>query len=85
VEVLLLVPWVVLSELDALKGSTRKQQAESARHALHRLRALTAERDTYIKAQPVAEHARVGVPLGCSLLLQRFCSSFHCCQGQSLP
>ena len=63
-EVLLLVPWVVLSELDALKGSTRKQQAESARHALHRLRALTAERDTYIKAQPAAEHARVSAAAG---------------------
>jgi predicted ribonuclease YlaK len=60
VEVLLMVPWVVLSELDLLKHSERKAQAAAARNALHRLRALTARRDTCVRLQPAAEHQQVG-------------------------
>ena len=47
------------SELDKLKGSGRRGSAESARHALHRLRVLTAERDSFVRAQTSAEHMQV--------------------------
>ena len=49
------------SELDRLKDSScRREAADCARHALRRLRVLTAERDSGVKAQPAAEHSRVG-------------------------
>lgn len=67
VEVLLMVPWVVLSELDLLKHSERKVQSAAARNALHRLRALTARRDTCVRLQPAAEHQQVGG--GCRLVV----------------
>lgn len=47
------------SELDGLKGSKRRDVAKAALHALARVRTLTAERDTYVRAQPAAEHTRV--------------------------
>ncbi|EFN54158.1 hypothetical protein CHLNCDRAFT_135567 [Chlorella variabilis] len=58
VEVLLLVPWIVLCELDLLKGSNRREQAGSARRALRRLHALTSMRDSFVRLQPAKEHAQ---------------------------
>lgn len=58
-EVLLLVPWVVLNELDRLKDASSQSRAAAARLALRRLRALTAERDSFVHTQSAAEHARV--------------------------
>jgi len=40
------------------RGRTSTQQS-AARHALQRLRTLTAERDSFVRAQPVTEHHRV--------------------------
>ena len=61
VEALLVVPWVVLNELDVIKDSKRKQAAApAARRALHRLRALTTQRDSYVRGQSAAEHHKVG-------------------------
>jgi rRNA-processing protein FCF1 len=57
VEAALLVPWVVLNELDKLKDGEKRAQADVARRALRRLRALTAERDGYVHCQTAAEHA----------------------------
>lgn len=57
-EVLLLVPWVVLNELDRLKDGRAKVQSGSARLALRRVRALTADRDAYMRVQTAAEHAK---------------------------
>jgi hypothetical protein len=57
VEVALLVPWVVVNELDALKDCGREPTASAARRALGRLRALAAEREARVRLQPAAEHA----------------------------
>lgn len=58
-EAQLVVPWVVLNELDRLKGSgSRPEAAAAARRALHRLRVLTVERDAWVRGQPAAEHRR---------------------------
>ena len=58
-EVLLLVPWVVLNELDRLKDASSQSTAGASRLALRKLRALTAERDSFVHTQSAAEHARV--------------------------
>lgn len=60
-EVQLLVPWVVLNELDRLKDGGRAAQAEAARRALRRLRALTTERDGYCRGQSAAEHEKASM------------------------
>ena len=67
VEVLLLVPWIVLNELDKLKdapgggsgGSSGRGRSDAARLALRRIRALTADRDSFVHAQSAAEHEKV--------------------------
>ncbi|GAB4821875.1 hypothetical protein N2152v2_008921 [Parachlorella kessleri] len=59
VEALLVIPWIVLNELDKLKHSPRLEQAESARYALTRIRQLTSARDTFMRVQTAAEHAKV--------------------------
>ncbi|KAL4535144.1 hypothetical protein Ndes2526B_g06054 [Nannochloris sp. 'desiccata'] len=60
VEVLLLVPWIVLNELDRLKdaggGGGRGGRSDAARLALRRIRALTSDRDSFVHAQSAAEH-----------------------------
>lgn len=42
----------------SLWRSKRPDVAEAARRALQRLRSLTSERDTWLRAQPAAEHTR---------------------------
>lgn len=61
VEMLLLVPWIVLNELDRLKdaGGGRGGRADAARLALRRIRALTSDRDSFVHAQSAAEHEEV--------------------------
>ncbi len=61
VEVALLVPWVVVNELDALKDCGREPTASAARRALGRLRALAAGREARVRLQPAAEHAAAAV------------------------
>ncbi len=39
--------------------SKKAEQSESARYALSRLRQLTSARDTFVRAQTAAEHAKV--------------------------
>jgi rRNA-processing protein FCF1 len=63
VEVLLLVPWIVLNELDRLKdaGHGGRGTSDAARLALRRIRALTSARDSFVHAQSAAEHEKVVV------------------------
>jgi rRNA-processing protein FCF1 len=64
VEVLLLVPWIVLNELDRLKdafggGGGGRDTSHAARLALRRIRALTSDRDSFVHTQSAAEHEKV--------------------------
>jgi rRNA-processing protein FCF1 len=59
-ETLLLVPWIVLCELDKLKDHKHERLlADAARFALRRLRLLISQRDSFVKAQSSMEHARI--------------------------
>lgn len=65
VEVFVLVPWIVLNELDRLKDdhdSTRSSGgsvSEAARRALKTLRRLTSDRDSWIRGQTATEFSRI--------------------------
>jgi hypothetical protein len=56
---MVVVPWIVLCELDKLKASHVRTTELAARLALQRLRVLTAERDRIVHPQTATEHARV--------------------------
>lgn len=59
-EIILLVPWIVLCELDKLKDHKHERiLADAARFALRRLRLLISQRDSFVKAQSSMEHARM--------------------------
>lgn len=58
-ELMVIVPWIVLCELDKLKASRVRATEQAARLALRRLRILTSERDRIVHSQTATEHARV--------------------------
>lgn len=60
IEAILLVPWIVLCELDKLKDHKNERLlADAARLALRRLRLLISQRDSFVKAQSSMEHAQI--------------------------
>lgn len=59
-EVQALVPWIVLNELDRLKGSDRSGLRFAARNALQRLKVLMLLRDAGFRGQTAAEFKEVG-------------------------
>jgi rRNA-processing protein FCF1 len=57
IEAVLVIPWVVLCELDRLKDAKgRPPQAAAARRALARIRILSATRDAVVRVQSASEH-----------------------------
>lgn len=54
-ELMVVVPWIVLNELDHLKDSSH---GKAARYALKRINLLTSQRDSVINIQSAAMHER---------------------------